>query len=69
MEKLNQAVTVKFCENGIADLHALSSARGMEVCEYIRNLVREDKKKAKAQFDALKPIFLHDDLFDKENEV
>ncbi len=67
VEKLTHAVTVKFCERSVADVQALAAARGMEVSEYIRDLVAQDRLKAKAQFDALKAIFLQDDLFAQVN--
>jgi hypothetical protein len=68
MEKLTHAVTVKFCERSAADLQSLAAARGMEVSEYIRDLVSQDRLRAKVQFDALKSIFLQDGQLGQGNE-
>lgn len=68
VEKLTQAVTVKFCERSVFELQRLAAARGMEVSEYIRDLVEQDRLKAKAQFDVLKSIFLPGDMFDQGNQ-
>jgi hypothetical protein len=57
MEKLDHPVTVKFRDRSFFELQKLADARGMEVSEYIRHLVDQDRLKARAQFDALSLIF------------
>lgn len=68
MDKLTQPVTVKFCERGIAFVQRRSTSLGMEVSEYMRDLVEKDRAKARADYESLREIFGHEDGADKGNE-
>jgi hypothetical protein len=58
-EKLSNGVpvTVRFTENGFAELHLLSESEGMEHSEYIRHLVARDKELKRQKWAALNQVF------------
>ena len=57
MEKLSEVVTIKFSMEGVAEMKAFAHAHGMEVSEYIRHLVSEDKKIMQSQWNSLCKVF------------
>ncbi len=66
-EKLTHAVTVKLGERSLTGAHAIAASRGMEISEYIRDLLDQDRLRAQAQYDALKAIFEADEQAGKRN--
>jgi len=57
VEKLAVPLTVKVTEEMASDLRLLAQARQMEVAEYIRHLISEDKQALRRQWETLNEVF------------
>jgi len=57
MDKLTSTVTVKFSDDDIPVLRAQAESHGMEVSEYVRHLVSQDRLELQRKWSALDRIF------------
>lgn len=57
MEKLIKPVMIRFTESGEKELHALARSRSLEVSEYIRHLILQDKNVQYQQWLSVNELF------------
>ena len=68
-EKLTAAITIKLTDTDAHAARMLASSQDMELSEYIRHLILQDKHLAHSRWISLNEIFGQNDPSDKGNKV
>ncbi len=68
-EKLTSAITIKLTDLDAYTARQIAASKHMELSEYIRDLIEQDKHMEKARWESLNPIFGKTDQSDKGNKV